>query len=159
MFLPGTLDHKGMLLNTASRMATVAGASRVVLNGPARAEGAFPGTLTAQSLAISPDGKTLYGCTYDGRTAKIAVYDAGTEKQTSLLRRWRTTGDTDPICGLTTDASGRFLLATVETSTPASKTALPAFATVLTGYDLQAGTATTLPAQVAGEVGWGAAAW
>jgi hypothetical protein len=157
MFISGTMEQKGLLLNTASRSATVAGASRVVLSGSAHVA---TGRLPVQSLAISPDAKTVYGCTYDGRTIAIAAYDAGTGKQTRLLRRWRTPGNTNLFCELTTDPSGRFLLATVQTSTqPSTTDELLRVKTVLTGYDLQVNTAITLPVQVDGEIGWGAAAW
>lgn len=89
-----------LLLNTDSNAATVGRVSRVV-----------PAVPYAQSLAISPDGATLYACISDGRTGKLAAYDAATGKLIKVLYRWTLATARIYFCQVSADATGKLLLA------------------------------------------------
>jgi hypothetical protein len=89
-----------LLLNTHSDAATVDGASRVV-----------PAIPYAQTLAISPNGATLFACISDGRTGKLAAYNAATGKLIKVLHRWTLATARNYFCQVSADAAGRLLLA------------------------------------------------
>lgn len=107
-----------MLLNTSSRFPTVGGASRILPSMPVSA-----------TLAISPDGQSLYACA----TGTLAAYSTATGAQTRVLRRWPGQG----VCQVSLDPTGRFLLAAVtsDLSQPSA----------LIGFDLHTGASVTLP--------------
>lgn len=109
------------LLNTSSRSLSVSGASRVVQSVP-----------VSGTLAISPDGQTLYTC----ETGTLAAYSTVTGTQIRVLRQWSPTtlGFT---CELSTDPTGHFLLAAVAPDINRPST--------LIGFDLRTGASLTLP--------------
>ncbi len=89
-----------LLLNIDSHAATVDGASRVVSSFP-----------YAQSLAISPDGATLYGCISHGQAGELAAYNATTGKLIKVLHRWKLATARIYFCQVSADATGKLLLA------------------------------------------------
>lgn len=93
-------EFTNLLLNSGSHAATVDGASRVVSSFP-----------YAQSLAISPDGATLYGCTSNGRAGELAAYNATTGKLIKVLHRWKLAKARIYFCQVSADATGKLLLA------------------------------------------------
>jgi len=150
MFVPGGgLIQAGLVLDTGSRSATVAGASRVTLHGHG----------TVQSVAISANGGTLYACTQQGTTMTIAAYDTATGTRTRLLHDWRVPQRTTTICDLSTDASAGYLLASVSTTGAATDTSVGQSAITVTGYRLSTATTITLPSQLASGSGWNSTAW
>jgi hypothetical protein len=117
-----------MLLNTSSAARTVDGASRVLRSVPA-----------SPTLAISPDGQTLYTCASSGPTVTLAAYSIATGAQIRVLHRWpdhQGLGQ-EPICLISLDPTGRFLLAAVA---PA-----PLQASTLIGFDLRTSAPVTIP--------------
>jgi hypothetical protein len=89
-----------LLLDTHSPAATVDGASRIFQNIP-----------YAQSLAISPDGATLYACISNGRTGKLAVYHTATGTLIKTLHEWTLAPAKSYFCQVSADATGNLLLA------------------------------------------------
>ena len=89
-----------LLLDTHSPAATVDGASRIFQNIP-----------YAQSLAISPDGATLYACISDGRTGKLAAYHTATGTLIKTLHKWKLAPAKTYFCQVSADATGNLLLA------------------------------------------------
>lgn len=116
-----------MLLNTDSHAAKVDGASRIVPTTPAY----------AQSLAISPDGTTLYACISKRQTGELAAYDAATGKLTQVLHTWRLAAAQFYFCQVSADATGTLLLASYSSKTSRR--------TSLIGINPQADTTVTLP--------------
>jgi hypothetical protein len=115
-----------LLLNTHSSAATVGGASRV-----------RPAIPYAQTLAVSPDGSTLYGCIPSGRTGELAAYSAATGNLIRVLHRWTLSRSGSYFCQVSADATGKLLLAAYSSDrTPR---------TSLIGINPQTGTAVTLP--------------
>jgi len=112
-----------MLLNTSSTARTVDGASHILSSVPA-----------SPTLAISPDGQTLYACTSNGPTATLAAYSATTGARLRVLHQWPGQG---LICQISLDPTGRFLLAAVTPSVQDAWT--------LIGLDLQTGAPVTIP--------------
>lgn len=90
-----------LLLNADSHAATVDHASRVVPTVPRY----------AQSLAISPDGTTLYACISNGQKGELAAYDAATGKLTQVLQTWKLAAARIYFCQVSADATGKLLLA------------------------------------------------
>jgi WD40 repeat protein len=134
---PGFQD---MLLNTKSSSPTAAGASRTL-----------PSVPVSQTLAISPDGRTLYACASDGTTGTLASYSTATGAQLRVLHQWPVTASgggapgTDSgyssqgfSCQISTDATGRYLLAAVSLDNKLKHW-------TVTGFDLQTGAFTTTP--------------
>jgi hypothetical protein len=115
-----------LLLDTQSGAATVGGASRVLPTIPC-----------AQTLAISPDGATLYGCISTGGTGELAAYSAATGNLIRVLHRWTQSGAGSYFCQVSADATGKLLLAGYSShSTPR---------TSLLGINPEAGKTVTLP--------------
>jgi len=118
-------DWSDLLLNTHSSAATVDKASRILPTVP-----------YAQTLAISPDGRTLYACASSGGTGTLAAYSTATGAQIRVLHQW-------PVhsrgfaCQISTDPTGRFLLAAVASNIQQPST--------LIGFDLRTGASLTLP--------------
>jgi hypothetical protein len=114
-----------LLLNTRSSAATVDNASRIL-----------PAVPYAQTLAISPDGQTLYACVDSGPTGTLAAYSTATGAQIRVLHQWpvHSKGFT---CQISTDPTGRFLLAAVASNIQQPST--------LIGFDLRTGASATLP--------------
>jgi hypothetical protein len=110
------------LLNTSSAAPTVSGASRIVASVP-----------VSTTLAISPDGRTLYACA----TGTLAAYSTATGAQIRVLHQWTSQSSPDSNCQISTDPTGRYLLAAV---TPGIRQ--PA---TVTGFDLSTGASVTLP--------------
>jgi len=71
---PGT-GFQDVLLNTKSRSRTAAGASRILSSVP-----------VSTTLAISPDGRTVYACASDGTTGTLAAYSTVVGAQIRLRR-------------------------------------------------------------------------
>jgi hypothetical protein len=118
-----------LLLNTRSRAATVDNASRIV-----------PAVPYAQTLAISPDGRTLYACVDSGPTGTLAAYSTATGKMIRVLHRWTLAPAKWYFCQVSADATGKVLLASYSSNlTPR---------TSLIGINLQAGTSVKLPVKV-----------
>lgn len=115
-----------LLLNADSHAATVDGASRVVSSFP-----------YAQSLAISPNGATLYGCISNGPAGELAAYNARTGKLIKVLHRWSLATARIYFCQVTADATGKLLLANY------SSDAAPR--TSLIGINPQTGATVKLP--------------
>jgi hypothetical protein len=78
------------------------------------------------TLAISPDGRTLYACESDGLTGTLAAYSTATGAQTRVLHQWPVKGSGGGApgtnsgymsrgfsCQISTDPTGRYLLAAV----------------------------------------------
>ncbi len=116
-----------MLLNTGSTAPTVDRASRILRSVPASA-----------TLAISPDGQTLYACASSGPTATLAAYSTATGAQIRVLYQWRGQA---PSCQISLDPTGRFLLAAVAPN--------PQQASTLIGFDLRTSTPVTIPVRAA----------
>lgn len=108
-----------MLLNTGSTARTVDSASRILSSVPASA-----------TLAISPDGQTLYACT----STSLAAYSTTTGAQLRELRQWPGQG---PSCQISLDPTGRFLLAAMTPNVQQAST--------LIGFDLHTGVPVTIP--------------
>ena len=96
------------------------------------------------SVALSPDGGTLYACTHSGSSAtdetqSVRAYDTATGQQTRVLRTWH---KQDLTCALTADpAGGHLLLSTnLMTSAPGGPPPL-----TLTWIDLSTNGSKTLP--------------
>ncbi len=115
-----------LLLKTDSHAATVDGASRIV-----------PAIPYAQTLAISPDGGTLYACVSNGPAGELAAYDAATGKLTRVLQTWTLGSAKYYFCQVSADATGELLLASY--SSNASRR------TSLIGINPQTGRTVTLP--------------
>jgi hypothetical protein len=123
------------LLSTSSRAPTVSGASQVVQSVP-----------VSGTLAISPDGQTLYACASDGATATLAAYSTVTGRQIRVLHQWpqpprghqwlQAAGFN---CQVSTDPTGHFLLAAVT-----SDIDQPSKPATLIGFDLRSGASLTL---------------
>jgi hypothetical protein len=135
---PGT-GFQDVLLNTESRSRTAAGASRSLSSVP-----------VSTTLAISPDGRTLYACASDGTTGTLAAYSTAAGAQIRVLHQWPVTesGGGAPgtssgylsrgfSCQISTDPTGRYLLAAVRLGNKKHWT--------LTGFDLQTGASATVP--------------
>jgi hypothetical protein len=135
---PGT-GFQDVLLNTKSRSRTVAGASRILSSVP-----------VSTTLAISPDGRTLYACASDGTTGTLAAYSTAAGAQIRVLHQWPVTesGGGAPgtssgyfsrgfSCQISTDPTGRYLLAAVRLGNNKHWT--------LTGFDLQTGASAIVP--------------
>jgi hypothetical protein len=118
---PGQQD---VLLNTQSTSPTVAGASRIL-----------PAVPLSQTLAISPDGQTLYACASDGPTGTLAAYSTATGALIRVLHQWA--GPAGFTCQVSTDPTGRFLLAAVTPDVSQPWT--------LIGFDLQTNASATVP--------------
>jgi hypothetical protein len=119
----------GVLLNTSSAAATVSGASRILPSVPVSA-----------TLAISPDGRTLYACASHGTTATLAAYSIPTGAQIRVLHQWTMHSSPYPagsLCQISTDPTGRFLLAAATADLHGPST--------LIGFDLSTGASVTLP--------------
>jgi hypothetical protein len=101
---PGWAD---LLLNTDSNAATVDRASRVA-----------PAIPYAQSLAISPDGATLYACISDGRTGTLAAYNARTGKLLKVLHRWTLATARIYFCQVSADATAVDRIAALSKARP-----------------------------------------
>jgi hypothetical protein len=112
-----------MLLNTNSTAQTVDGASRILSSVPA-----------SDTLAISPDGQTLYTCTSNGPTATLAAYSTTTGAQLRVLHQWPGQGLS---CQISLDPTAHFLLAAVTPDVQQGWT--------LIGFDLQTGAPVTIP--------------
>jgi hypothetical protein len=136
---PGT-GFQDVLLNTQSTSRTAVGASRVLSSVP-----------VSVTLAISPDGRTLYACTSDGTTGTLAAYSTATGAQTQVLHQWPVTGSGGGApgtnsgyfsrgfsCQISTDPTGRFLLAAVSFDANNDHWAL-------IGFDLRTGAFATIP--------------
>ena len=116
-----------VLLNTSSSSPTVGGASQVVQSVPDSA-----------TLAISPDGGTLYACASDGVTGTLAAYSTATGAQIRVLHQWPLSSQgSNSSCQVSADPTGRFLLAAVTPDLNKPST--------LTGFDLRTGASVTLP--------------
>jgi hypothetical protein len=107
------------LLNTRSAAATVSGASRVLSSVPVSA-----------TPAISPDGRTLYAC----ETGTLAAYSTVTGTRIRVLHVWPISPQN---CQISTDPTGRFLLAAATADLHGPST--------LIGFDLLTGASVTLP--------------
>jgi hypothetical protein len=116
-----------LLLNTSSAAKTVDRASRVLGSVPASA-----------TLAISPDGRTLYTCAPDGPTVIVAAYSIATGAQLRVLHQWP---GQESNCQISLDPTGRFLLAAVAPSVQQAWT--------LTGIDLRTNAVVTIPVRAA----------
>lgn len=154
MAIPGSgLNEEGMVLNTASRSGPIASTARVAV----RVKGSL------QSLAISPDGSTLYGCSVSGSTASLDSYDTATGHRTAVLGSWRVSAKHIAYCDVTLDASGRYLLASVNVTTPAETTPAtasgPLTSTTVTAYRLGSPTPIKIPFPLTNAPDWNAIAW
>jgi hypothetical protein len=114
-----------LLLNTHSRAATVDGASRIERNVP-----------FSRTLAISPDGRTLYACALTGATAALASYSTATGAQIRVLHQWPVPSQ-ESSCQISADPAGRFLIAAVTPTLHQPST--------LTGFDLRTGAYVPVP--------------
>ena len=117
-----------LLLNTRSGSSTVLGASRV-----------RPFPLQTSTVAISPDGQTVYACGATGADASdttLAAYSASTGKLIRVLHQWQTYTAQQFYCQLSADPTGRYLLAATspELHEPFS----------ITGFDLRTGASAAL---------------
>lgn len=133
---PGFQD---MLLNTTSPATAAVNAAR-----------GLPAVPVSPTLAISPDGKTIYGCASNGTTGTLAGYSVATGAQLRVLHQWPVTDsggaagsgngyDTPGFsCQISTDATGRYLLAAVSLDTTLKHW-------TLTGFDLQTGASAKVP--------------
>jgi hypothetical protein len=119
-----------LLLNTGSGSATVDAASRIV-----------PAVPYAQTLAISPNGATLYACVSGDQTGQLAAYSAATGRLIRVLYKWTLAQASVNFCQVSADATGTLLLASFY-STNLGKTAP---STSLIAINPQAGTAVKLP--------------
>jgi hypothetical protein len=152
--VPGSgLNEVAMVLHTASRSGAIAATSRVVVPGPG----------TVQSVALSPDGKTLYACNWAGSTEMLAAYNTATGRRIDVLHTWHTSTKQNPSCFLGVDGSGRYLLAEVSVSNVATTSSPLSSNTTLTGYRLGSATPIPIGTQLAnspsGEFGGGGSAW
>jgi hypothetical protein len=152
--VPGSgLNEVAMVLHTASRSGAIAATSRVVVPGPG----------TVQSVALSPDGKTLYACNWAASTETLAAYNTATGRRIDVLHSWHTSAKQNPSCHLGVDGSGRYLLAEVSVINVATSSSELSSTTTLTGYRL--GSATPIPIGTklaeppSGEFGGGGSAW
>lgn len=146
---------QNMLLNTKSRSRTAQGASRILSSVPA-----------SVTLAISPDGRTLYACESDGTTGTLAAYSTATGAQTRVLHQWPVTGSGGGApgtssgymsrgfsCQISTDPAGRYLLAAVSFDANSDHWAL-------TGFDLKTGAFAKIPVRASdlpllgGQLAW-----
>lgn len=136
---PGT-GFQDVLLNTNSSSRTAAGASRILSSVPVSA-----------TLAISPDGQTLYACASDGTTGTLAAYSSTTGAQIRVLHQWPVTGSGGGApgtgsgylsrgfsCQISTDLTGRYLLAAVSLDANSDHWKL-------TGFDLKTGASARVP--------------
>jgi hypothetical protein len=114
-----------LLLDTHSRAGTVDKASRIL-----------PAVPYAQTLAISPDGRTLYACASNGATGTLTAYRIATGAQIRVLHRWLP-HSRGLVCQTSADQTGRFLLAAVAPDIRQRST--------LIGFDLRTGASVTLP--------------
>jgi hypothetical protein len=114
-----------LLLNTRSSAATVDNASRIL-----------PAVPYAQTLAISPDGRTLYACVDSGPMGTLAAYSTATGAQIRVLHLWPLHSQ-GFACQISIDPTGRFLLAAVASNIQQPST--------LIGFDLRTGASATLP--------------
>lgn len=148
---PGFQD---MLLNTQSSSPTAAGASR-----------ALPSVPVSDTLAISPDGRTLYACTSDGTTGTLASYSTATGAQLRVLHQWPVTASGGGVpgtdsgymsrgfsCQVSTELTGRYLLAAVSLDNKLDDW-------TITGFDLQTGASATIPVRphlpyLGGQLAW-----
>jgi hypothetical protein len=116
-----------LLLDTHSRAGTVDKASRVL-----------PAVPYAQTLAISPDGRTLYACASNGATGTLTAYRTATGKTIRVLHRWTLApGARFYFCQVSADATGKALLASYSSNL--------APRTSLISINPQAGTSVKLP--------------
>ena len=90
------------------------------------------------TLAISPDGRTLYTCAPDGPTVVVAAYSTATGARIRVLHQWP---GQESSCQISLDPTGRFLLAAVTPSVPQAWT--------LTGIDLRTNAVATIPVRTA----------
>ena len=133
-------DWSDLLLNTHSSAATVDKASRILPTVP-----------YAQTLAISPDGRTLYACVNSGPTGTLAAYSTATGKVIRVLHRWTLAPASYYLCQVSADATGKVLLASYS-SNLASHTSL-------IGINPLAGTSVKLPVKVDYFINGVGAAW
>ena len=119
--LPTASGDTDELLNTGSTARTVSGASRILES--------VPGSAT---LAISPDGRTLYAC---DATGTLAAYSTATGAQVRVLHQWPAASQ-GFSCQISADPTGRFLIAAVTSNVQRPST--------LTGFDLRTGRSVTL---------------
>jgi 6-phosphogluconolactonase (cycloisomerase 2 family) len=122
------------------------------------------------TLAISPDGRTLYACESDGLTGTLAAYSTATGAQTRVLHQWPVKGSGGGApgtnsgymsrgfsCQISTDPTGRYLLAAVNFDVH--------FDTItarcaLTGFDLKTGAFAKVPVRaidlpyLGGQLAW-----
>jgi hypothetical protein len=132
-----------VLLNTRSRAPTVDGASSTLrLSG------------VSNTLAMSPDGSTLYACLPGSHgDVLLTTYHIATGRRSTVTRHLGITSSPRSTCQLATDPTGRFLLVALQASPPD-----PA---MLGGVDLGSGRFVKLPIQPAslpyqgGQVAWG----
>jgi len=116
-----------LLLNTHSSAGTVDKASRIV-----------PAVPYAQTLAISPDGRTLYACASSGPTGTLTAYSTATGKKIRVLHRWTLASEARfYFCQVSADATGKALLASYSSDV--------APRTSLISVNPQAGTSVKLP--------------
>ena len=151
---PGT-GFQDMLLNTKSSSRTAAGASRILSSVP-----------VSVTLAISPGGRTLYACASDGTTGTLAAYSTATGAQTRVLHQWPVTGSGGGApgtgsgymsrgfsCQISTDPTGRYLLAAVSLDANSDHW-------TLTGFDLRTGAFAKVPVRAShlpllgGQLAW-----
>jgi hypothetical protein len=116
---------RDMLLNTRSTSATVVAASRIL-----------PSVPSSQTLAISPDGRTLYACASKGSTGTLAAYSTATGALIRVLHQWPGFSQ-GFICQVSTDPTGRFLLAAITSDVNQPWT--------LTGFDLRTNGSAPVP--------------
>ena len=121
--------YENELLDTSSTARTVSGASRILNSVPA-----------SKTLAISPDGQTLYACSAVGATGTLAAYSTATGAQIRVLHQWPMSAQ-GFSCQISADPTGRFLLAAVTPSLQQPST--------LIGFDLRTGASVTLAVQAA----------
>jgi hypothetical protein len=121
---------QNVLLNTQSTSPTVVGASRILHSVP-----------FSPTLAISPDGRTLYACASQPSTGTLlAAYSTATGSLIRVLHRWPAGASSQGlICQISTDPTGRFLLAavTADVSQPWTWT--------LIGFDLRTNASAAVP--------------
>jgi len=123
----GSQGVQNALLNTKSSSRTVDGASRILSS--------VPGSPT---LAISPDGRTVYACTSQGSTGTLAAYSTATGALIRVLHQWQAVSQ-GFACQVSTDRTGRFLLAAFTTANQQPWT------WALIGFDLRTDASASVP--------------